>query len=91
MRKEIAEMTDTEIRQGFANGQLTDCDECGATVFNNENCPNPNCSDHTQAIEVAHGSAAYCQFERVPGGMVQHQYRADGTRSLSGFVRTFSL
>lgn len=40
MRKEIAEMTPLEIRKGFANGQLTDCDECGATMFINEDCPN---------------------------------------------------
>lgn len=32
-------MTETEIRDGYAAGTLTDCDECGATIYSGKDCP----------------------------------------------------
>lgn len=31
-------MTDLQVRQGYANGTLTDCDECGETMKMGEEC-----------------------------------------------------
>lgn len=31
-------MTELQVRQGYANGTLTDCDECGATMKNGGEC-----------------------------------------------------
>jgi predicted nucleic acid-binding Zn ribbon protein len=45
-------MTDLQIRQGYANGTLTDCDECGATMKNGGECP--NCDNQESPDELAH-------------------------------------
>lgn len=43
-------MTDLQVRQGYANGTLTDCDECGATMKNGGECPvcSDSCDDEQQ-------------------------------------------
>lgn len=45
-------MTDLQIRQGYANGTLTDCDECGATMKNGGECPVcPTDEDTSPAVD----------------------------------------
>ena len=50
-------MTDLQIRQGYANGTLTDCDICGTTMKNGGECPNCD-NDESPAAHLPYAQRA---------------------------------
>lgn len=55
-------MTQLQERQGFANGTLTNCDVCGATVKSGEDCP--HCAEATEQPQ------RYEEAKAIEGGWI---------------------